>query len=200
MMDSYPGFPKMLSLWHMLMCCCFTWEQSPKGPGEKEKKKKQKWRRDGGDGTDPATACFIMTSCLVLSDCLNMSCIRRTALWYSPSRREEEGRRTDQQPLSPIDPKFPAWGINFPALLGCMVSQCLCSNRRIVHSTTRGKAPLANAYVKLINMVGKSRAHSELVLVVETGVKQVASSQGDLRNGWGQWWNRAWEIFDTTIK
>ena len=197
MMDSYPGFPKMLSLWHMLMCCCFTWEQSPEGPGEK-KKKKQKWGRDGGDGTDPATACFIMTSCSVLLDCLNMSCIRRTA---SVQSIQKGGGREKNWLAASVShwSKFPAWGINFPALLGCMVSQCLCSNRT-VHSTTRGKAPLAIAHVKLINMVGKSRAHSELVLVVETGVKQVASSQGDLRNGWGQWWNRAREIFDTTIK
>ena len=189
----------MLSLWHMLICCCFTWEQSPEGPGEKKKKKRQKWGRDGRDGTDPATAYFIMTSCLVLLDCLNMPCIRRTASWYSPSRREEE-ERTDHQPLSPIDPRFSAWGINFPALLGGMVSQFLCNNRRTAHSTTHGKAPLANAHVKLINMAGKSRAHPELVLVVATGVKQVASSLGDLRNRWGQWWNRAWEISDTTIK
>ena len=138
---------------------------------------RQRWR----GCTDPATACFVMTSCSVLSDCLNTSCIRRTASWYSPSRREEEGRRADQQPLSPTDPGFPAWGINFPALLGRMVSQCLCSNRT-AHSATRGKVPLAKAHLKLINMVGKRRAHPELVLVVETGAKQVASSQGDLRN------------------
>lgn len=39
MIDPYSGFPKMLSLRHMLMCCCFTWEQSPEGPGEKKKTK-----------------------------------------------------------------------------------------------------------------------------------------------------------------
>ena len=47
MMDPYPGFPKMLSLWHMLICCCFTWEQSSEGPGEKKKKGRSEAETEG---------------------------------------------------------------------------------------------------------------------------------------------------------